>query len=53
MRGFLQENWFKVALIVLVVWFLIALSSIAFGRVLIEVCLKEASGGLPNVQRCW
>lgn len=51
---FLKENWFKIAVIILVVWFLVILSGLTFSDSFsVDVCLKEASG-LPTLgQKCW
>jgi len=58
MKDFLQENWFKVVMIILAVWFLTILSGITLSDSFsIDVCLKEASeysglsGKMPQI--CW
>ena len=49
----LKENWYRVALIALAVWFLVILSNISFSDSFsIDVCLKEVSP-LPKAGRCW
>ena len=55
MKDFLKENWFKFAVIALVVWFLIILSGLTFSdNFSIDVCLEEASGLPPVVPKhCW
>jgi uncharacterized membrane protein len=55
MKNFLIENWFKIIVIILVVWFLVILSGLTFSDSFsIDVCLKEASGLPPIVsQKCW
>jgi len=55
MKNFFQENWFKVAVLILTVWFLLILSGVIFPDSFeIEVCNKDASGLPPIVpKRCW
>jgi len=52
--NWLKENWFKVAVILLGVWFLPILSSIGLSNHFsIDVCLQQASG-LPALPKdCW
>jgi len=55
MKNFLQENWFKVAVLILTAWFLLILSGVIFPDSFeIEVCHKSATG-LPTLppERCW
>jgi len=57
MKNFLQENWFKVAVLILTVWFLLILSGVIFPDSFeIEVCHKSAKAGLPSlasIERCY
>ena len=54
-KNWLKENWFKILIIILIVWFLIILSGITFNDSFsVDVCLKEAKDfihGRP--ERCW
>lgn len=53
MENFIKENWFKIALVILIIWFLLILTNITFSNHFsIDVCLKEASIN-PSLQRCW
>lgn len=55
MKNFAKENWFKLVVVALIVWFLIILSGLTFSdNFSVEVCLKQASN-IPSLvsQRCW